>query len=1334
MSMDNGRLTQNDDFDMGLRLGLETALGQTGFNQPNDSLADRNHFEVFGWPRGDLDGWDEENWVALYLRNAYAKVVNDKPVATTWRDTPNLSPRNGDSDSPFSELIEQLDRNQRLWSYAERVDRAAGLGQHALLLIDTRQRQDQEDWATDARDEDIDGLDSITGYRPILDIQIDEIDYGGPDSERWGKPEFYQIDLSDDIDEETQDDPLGSMRVHWTRAVNVPATKLLDDEILARPRAEPVLNNLLDIEKTLGAAAEAAYRAADYGLHINADPTQVDFDDGASELAEELQRYEQDLQRYIRTQGTEINRLGGDIQDPSGIVENNLDAISAETGIPKKELRGNESGEVSGAEQDKLSYFGTIQERRQSYANPHIVRGIIDRHILLGVFDRPDGGYVIEWPDLHELSESDRADIQNKRAGVIANVPGLVGTEALEYLKDGAEAIAVEDSPAPMPQVDEGNPDVQAQFAAANGLQANQDGPALDDSIELKDSVVSAAEAAFENEDSIPSECGTGRGTQRRDQIRNGNVTVRDLLTRDNGTPIPAYANSHAGDFSDGAEDTPISEWTAEMWSQCGNAGLARWGVQSEADIQWWKEQANEAARKRDEELPYPELTDNATRFSEGDAVKTPQGFGVVVEVRTDSFTGKNDAEIDASENSPTYVVGLQDGRIGVGFYSASELTATEFPETDIENPLDDVSSEQTSNSLSSNGWTMPDTWRESEKPARLILLDAWSSMGGQFDCGGACCMGELKDAELCASMKDEALGGWTGWRNSGNTANQDGDTGNGKPFSTVPVLPDNLQNLTKAWLIRWAEWVAAGRPEITQNSLLSENFNPALHPRDPETGKFVERPFNVPDDIPDFGSDSPAEILQFLSDEGEDIDAILDPESGVTIDGVPNDATSIEEIPDDPDEANPDIETTEIEWVDDIDGRTSELEDALRKTVQFGEQEGVDTSKPVPLPDDEEQREEWLERVPPNVANALARSKDPEVAVQTIENFERLGNDGEGSHGSNNWSSGGSDSHRMKLTATYEAVAAHETGHAMHKTYGATGNVGTSAIDYNGEIPDYDWDNPEDTIQTYTLNDPNRSISKSDMENLAFGSNEWRGRVDSEVGEELTDRNFTTPGDNWMREGLSEGSMVQFAEYPTQKFDEDGPTKWTVVERDGVDVTLEGPQGETFEAEVNPRQFGPDTLDSADIHETNGFVPDVIGKRENTPENWGLTNPNPDEIIGELDRPDSVEGRMHEINKEANSAWYKQHRINNVYGEGTAEESHIKTAYSSTTAHEVLAQTHEVMSGDVSNTEAEQAAHSLVNHHPRLLERYRQQFEITGVMKEKINTELKIQGADVQV
>lgn len=48
-----------------------------------------------------------------------------------------------------------------------------------------------------------------------------------------------------------------------------------------------------------------------------------------------------------------------------------------------------------------------------------------------------------------------------------------------------------------------------------------------------------------------------------------------------------------------------------------------------------------------------------------------------------------------------------------------------------------------------------PDSWEEADEPARLIALDAWTSMGGTF----TGCVSEIGSRRICAAFKDEMLG-----------------------------------------------------------------------------------------------------------------------------------------------------------------------------------------------------------------------------------------------------------------------------------------------------------------------------------------------------------------------------------------------------------------------------------------------------------------------------------------------------------------------------------------------------------------------------------------------
>lgn len=617
-----------EGFGSGLRLGLAAALGQSGF-------ADRDEYETFGWPTTEGD-WDEDEYLALYLRNAEARTVVDKPALTTWRDDPIIvddAETDADTTTEFEEAIETLASEKGLWDYASRTDRLAGIGEHGLLLLGFSDIDDTDDWAEPVDEGQFSDTDDLIQFRTFSQAQIDDIEWGGPGDERWGKPKRYLIDLSEDVDDETEGE-IGSLRVHYTRVVDVPATRLLDDETLARPRCEPVLNNILDIQKARGATAEMAYRGADYGLHVNFDPEKVDTSN-LGDVEEELNDWYHGIQPWIRTTGGEVNRLGGEVSDPGPIVEANLDAIAAQTGIPKKELRGNESGEVTGAEQDEKSYFGMIAERRVQYATPYIVRQSIDRLTRAGVLPDPNGGgYDVEWPDLTQLSEQEIAETQAQRAQVISAagmaLPGLTGERAEAYIETG-------------------------EFPDREGESANV-----------------------------------------RTDVDESDPTVREMFTQ---------------------------------------------------------------------------FTRNARRYSEGDEVDTPDGVGVVAEIRTEPFEGRDGEELEASSDSPIYVVGVEDERVGVGFYRASDLSTTTIDVEGVEDPSADLASnaaELVDNQDDGRTFDYPPSWRKSSTPNRIILLKAWAGLGGRFTTCRREMAGEIASpSRFCASMKDAVLQ-WEGWRKGG--------------------------------------------------------------------------------------------------------------------------------------------------------------------------------------------------------------------------------------------------------------------------------------------------------------------------------------------------------------------------------------------------------------------------------------------------------------------------------------------------------------------------------------------------------------------------------------
>jgi len=293
-------------------------------------------------------------------------------------------------------------------------------------------------------------------------------------------------------------------------------------------------------------------------------------------------------------------------------------------------------------------------------------------------------------------------------------------------------------------------------------LRTNQDGPALDDSVDVPERVQNAAQAALDADDEglIPDSCGTGTGTTQANRIANNELVVGDFLRRrDDRSPPPSYLNSHAEDAS---TDDPPTEWGEDEWSDCGNVGLARWGWY----VDWFREKANELAEARGEEQPYtantlrvkakPTIRLRTNALGEGDIVELPSGDigGIIME-------GGEDVQIEDEPVGEGEVVVAYGDRQGYEIVDVDELSEGEIDTPDNADPEDltQVSAnEYTANDVGFDSW--PDSWEESDIPARIIALDAWSSMGGTW----RGCFSEIGDAEICSAFKDEMLG-TTAWR-----------------------------------------------------------------------------------------------------------------------------------------------------------------------------------------------------------------------------------------------------------------------------------------------------------------------------------------------------------------------------------------------------------------------------------------------------------------------------------------------------------------------------------------------------------------------------------------
>jgi 2'-5' RNA ligase len=341
--------------------------------------------------------------------------------------------------------------------------------------------------------EDLGGPEDIQYLQAYDEEAIDvfsvETDHESP---RFGLPLLYEVDLGlDNITgmvgnkkkieegEETAVSPNGkdrqpetnasisSRKLHWTRLIHVAENKRRSN-VYGEPRLRGVYNRLDDLGKVIGGSAEASWRLAYQGLVLSTkegyklpesgSPAREAFDDAVEDFVN-------DFRRILTGDGLEPQPMGGEVVDPSGMVNILLKMIAIRTRIPKRILEGSERGELASS-QDGANWAGRIKRRRKIFAEPEILREFIDRLIKWGALPEPKDGYYFKWKPLFEMSALDKVEVADKKASAIQKLSGGVPRTLIEE----SEAREMVDLPPERPSRDD-------SFDAIPSLPSAPDAP-----------------------------------------------------------------------------------------------------------------------------------------------------------------------------------------------------------------------------------------------------------------------------------------------------------------------------------------------------------------------------------------------------------------------------------------------------------------------------------------------------------------------------------------------------------------------------------------------------------------------------------------------------------------------------------------------------------------------------------------------------------------------------------------------------------------------------------------------------------------------------------------
>lgn len=390
---------------------------------------DRNIAKVGGYPREIKF----EHMAALYDRDPLAGRGIDMVAETTWRRPPEVIEVDAKGNAPrepteFMRAWTKTVKRLHIWNRLERADKLARLGRYSVLLIGTN-AVDQNFERPLSRVIAPSGEDGRAAMQVLYLSCYSEAHakiaswVEDPRNERFGLPATYMINLSAGA----EGFKANTLNVHHSHCLHI-ADGVLEDDVYGRPVLRRVYNDLIDLQKIKTSAAEAYWQIVAGILQAKIDPNANIDETQLRELDKQLQDIYHDLKRTFYGQGVELQRLAGNDPQPKGASDLSIKMIAAGFETPFRVLIGNETGERASTE-DMDAYYGVIAERRINFAEPVILRPLIDLFIDIGALPRPESGeYQIVWPALHEESEREVAEANKLRAEAAAALTAVGGS------------------------------------------------------------------------------------------------------------------------------------------------------------------------------------------------------------------------------------------------------------------------------------------------------------------------------------------------------------------------------------------------------------------------------------------------------------------------------------------------------------------------------------------------------------------------------------------------------------------------------------------------------------------------------------------------------------------------------------------------------------------------------------------------------------------------------------------------------------------------------------------------------------------------------------------
>jgi hypothetical protein len=366
---------------------------------------------------GYKDTLEFQDFWSMFRRFGIAKAGIMRPVEKCWQSNPTILEVGDPHDqTDWEKTVELFAKNIYLWNrlrgvdYRNRVGRYAGL----IMIVRDNKRLDQPMGRIK--------IDQFAKFIPVFEGQLEVKEWNQDQtSDTYSDPSMYQF----------QESGAGDRDPNSARNVDVHPSRVIiwsegadDGSIFGVPALEAGFNDLITMEKIIGAGGEGFWKNSRGSLHID-----IDKDANLQQLAQSLgtdltglpdaletqiEAFAKGYDKQLLTQSMSSTPASINMGDPEKPFKIALEDFSASIPVPATILIGQQTGRLA-SDEDGNSWDLTNMSRRESFVIPQIEL-TIQRLMEIGVIERKE--FVVDWESLIEPTQGDRLDNGDKMAKI----------------------------------------------------------------------------------------------------------------------------------------------------------------------------------------------------------------------------------------------------------------------------------------------------------------------------------------------------------------------------------------------------------------------------------------------------------------------------------------------------------------------------------------------------------------------------------------------------------------------------------------------------------------------------------------------------------------------------------------------------------------------------------------------------------------------------------------------------------------------------------------------------------------------------------------------------